>query len=120
MPRTKTLDELNADLKIRGIALKKKRSREWKRRVKAQGIERLRKRNNSDYHLKRWQDFKYYLDTTDLTLTQIARGVGVGYDWLARTNQGIIMKPGEHRVTTIIDFLKDYERLTTYYAAVIK
>lgn len=120
MPRTKTIDELNADLKIRGIPLKKKRSREWKRRVKAQGIERLRARNNSDYYLKRWQDFIYYLDTTDLTLTQIARATGVGYDWLQKVHVGIIMKPGEHRVTSIIDFLKDYQRLSTYYAAVIK
>ena len=99
-----------------------------KRRIRKNRAETLdgqkaaRKARAADttYQDKRRAELHYYIDRSDLTLKQISRALNLSYDWLMHSYIGRIKKPNEHRVATIIDFVKDYERLSTYYTAIIK
>ena len=41
-------------------------------------------------------------------------------DWFKSVSIDRIQKPNQYRITLIIDFIKDFERLQTYYAAFLK
>ena len=70
-----------------------------------------------EYHQKRVEDLVYYIHRSDLTISEIARSVGFHFRWLQRVVLGLYKRPCDERISVIIAFLKDYERLQTYYLA---
>ncbi len=65
-------------------------------------------------------DLLYYLARTDLTMKQISESTNIGFRWITSVRYGQIKKPNDRRITVIIDFVKDFERLQTYYIALAK
>ena len=76
--------------------------------------------NNQAYRKKRIADLVYYLDRSDLTVNQLSKSLGIYYGWFTLMRVDAFEELNEHRITTIIEFVKDYEKLQSYYAAVIK
>jgi len=91
-----------------------------KRRRQAQANARYNAISDQEYIDKRKADFQYYLNRSDLNGTQIADSLGINQDWFKSVSINRIQKPNQYRITLIIDFIKDFERLQTYYAAFLK
>ena len=114
-------EELKALMRERKpVHIKRNMRKKLKKRKRTNYVKRKALIVDHVYYSKRVEDFLYYIDRSGLTCAQITRSVGIPYDWLAQVYNGRIKRPNEHRVSTIIDFLKDFERLETFYAAVIK
>jgi hypothetical protein len=73
-----------------------------------------------EYVAKRRADFIYYVQRSKLSGMKIAQALGYSYDWLDRVKKGKIMRPNDNRMGVTIDFIKDYERLHSYYEALLK
>ena len=73
-----------------------------------------------EYHEAKAKDFLYYLDRSDLNIREISESLDLNYEWIRKVKYGEIKKPNELRVDTVIDFIKDFERLQTYYRALLK
>jgi len=71
----------------------------------------------SDYVEGRREDFIYYLERSDLSATLLAESTGISLDWIKQVKNSRIQMPADYRMTILIDFIKDFERLQTYYAA---
>lgn len=79
-------------------------------------------------HQKKWNeyvedrrsDFNFYIDRSDLSMPQMSESTGIPLDWIKQSKVGIIKQPGDHRMTILIEFMKDFERLQTYYSALAR
>jgi len=78
------------------------------------------KRLASDYAQSRTEDLRHYLNRSDLSVVMIAASTGIPLSWLNAVKFKKIQCAAEDRVSLIIDFVKDFERLQTYYAALSK
>ena len=112
------LKEQMRDRKPRNVLKRKRAVDKQTKRTNYRKVKALRV--NHEYYAKRVEDFLYYVERSDLNIAQISKGLNIPIDWLYSVVYGRIKRPSEHRVTTIIDFIKDFERLQTYYTAVIK
>lgn len=121
MNREISLDEWKERMRARKPVLVKKRKKITAEKTRKTNYKRKKAhRVDHEYYAKRVEDFLYYVNRCELTKVQISRALKIDKDWLYSVYYGRIKRPSEHRVTTIIDFVKDMERLTTYYTAVIK
>jgi hypothetical protein len=119
--RLHTFEDIKAEMRARKPRnVKKRKKLVTKKRLQTNLRRKKELLENHEYYANRVKDFLYYVNRSDLTQAEIARSLNISGNWLYRVYYGKIKRPGEHRVTTIIDFLKDYERLQTYYASVIK
>lgn len=73
-----------------------------------------------DYRSARRDDFMYYIDRSDMSYTLMAESTGIPIDWLKQVKNGRIKKPNDYRMTIVMDFIKDFERLQTYYSALAR
>lgn len=75
------------------------------------------KRLSLEYHAKRIADLDYYIDRSGLKLIQIAESVGIPRYWIIKTRKGGYKRPCDERIGVIIKFIKDFERMQSYYRA---
>jgi hypothetical protein len=78
------------------------------------------KKLDLEYHAKRIEDLNYYLTRSDLSVDAISRTLGFEGRWLPRTAKGMFKRPCDEKISVTIAFIKDYERLQSYYYAVAK
>ena len=102
------------------VYIKRRQRKNRKETLEGQKAARKARAADTTYQDKRREEFLYYINRSELTLAQMSRALNISYDWLIHVSDGTIKKPGEYRVATIIDFVKDFERLQTYYAALLK
>ncbi len=116
-----TLEKLKAQMRERKpVLVARNQKKKVKKTRKTNYVKRKALIVDHEYYAKRVTDFLYYVDRCEMNKCQISRALGIDRDWLYSVYYGRIKRPSEHRVSTIIDFVKDHERLTSYYAAVIK
>jgi len=120
--RQLSLDELKAEMRERKPVHQKRHARKYKKAAKKRKrtIRAAPRELDMDYHEKRREELKYYMDRSDLTGRQIAKTLGLNQWWVDAARNKRIMRPNDFRVSVIIDFVKDYERLQTYYSALLK
>ena len=73
-----------------------------------------------EYHHKRMNDLDYYVDRSGLSNRSISHTLGFNEDWLWRVRQRLFKRPCDQRISIILEFIKDYERLQSYYAALAR
>jgi hypothetical protein len=73
------------------------------------------KRLSLEYHARRIADLDYYMHRTGLNAYQIAESLGIPRVWIAKAQGGAFQRPCDERISVIIAFLKDFERLQSYY-----
>ena len=78
------------------------------------------KEQREEYLSKRIDDFRYYIMRADLSVKQISSSTGINLNWMLAVKHGNIKNPADERISVIIAFVKDYERLQTYYTAMAK
>lgn len=77
-----------------------------------------RQREREEYKQQRHDDLRHYCQRADLTIAGIARTFGLSKDVLYQVTSGANLL-SDQKITVIIDFIKDYERLQTYYCALM-
>ena len=73
-----------------------------------------------EYHAERQKDLEYYILRSGLSNRSISDSLGFSPDWLYQTRCGRFKRPCDQRISVIIEFLKDYERLQSYYFTLAK
>ena len=86
---------------------------------KKQKKPRFKPKLDKAYVEQRRRDLIYYIGRSDLSFAHISKTLGFSTWWLNQVKSGLIKRPNDHRIGVVIDFVKDYERLQTYYAALL-
>ena len=60
-------------------------------------------------------DMDYYITRSGLSNRSISRTLGFDEMWIHRVRRRLFKRPCDQRISVIIEFLKDYERLQSYY-----
>lgn len=107
-------DALRVRMGERKAVHKREKSRRRKRFYK-----QLPRDRDMDYYEARRKELHYYLFRSDLTSRQIASSLGLTQWWLEAAKHRRIKKPNDRWVQAVIDLIKDYERLQTYYRAIV-
>lgn len=78
------------------------------------------KQLDASYHKRRVEDFEYYLDRSDMSNDLIALSLEIPRMWIHNSKKGKLVRPNDHRITIVIDFVKDFERLQSYYCGLLR
>ena len=73
-----------------------------------------------EYHAERIEDLKYYIARSGLSKRSISKSLGLNYDWLPQVVGNRFKRPCDQRISVIIEYIKDYERLQSYYYTLAK
>ena len=73
-----------------------------------------------EYHAKRMDDLDYYVARSTLSPRSICKALGFQEQWLYQVKHRVYKRPCDARISVIIEFIKDYERLQSYYLTLAK
>ena len=78
---------------------------------------KLAKKLSLEYHAKRIDDLNYYIHRSRLNVYQIAEALDIPRQWVFLAQTGRYKRPCDERISLTIKFIKDFERLQSYYQA---
>ena len=81
------------------------------------GLKAQVRKSNEEYFKGRIEDFRFYVARSDLSKRLIAKCTGVPEFYIKAILKGSIKKPNDIRMSRVIEFIKDFERLQSYYIA---